>query len=112
MTRSLTMAVGVLGLAVALGAPAVRGDLLNPDAFSSLGTLNITGGSYAFNTTTDTLSDSSGTVLFTGVPYNGIAVFDFSQIALSGATFTATGSGPLALLSQGDINFTGGTINV
>ena len=63
-----------------------------PSAFTSLGTLNITSGSYTFNTTTDQLLDASSNVLFTGVTSNGIAVFDFSQINISGGTFTATRS--------------------
>jgi hypothetical protein len=119
MNRSI-LAAAVLGLAVAVGAPRARGGPLDPGAFTPLGTLNISGGSYTFNTTTDQLLDSSNNVLFTGVTFNGIAVFDFSQITISGGTFTATGSvgstgmigQPLALLSQGDINFTGGSINL
>jgi hypothetical protein len=103
--------MSVLGLAVSLGARAARGDLLNPGAFTSLGTLNLTGGSYTFNTTSDTLNGPGGTVLFTGTTYNGIAVFDFSGITISGGSITATGNFPLALLSRGDI-LMNGTIDV
>jgi hypothetical protein len=105
MRRSTIAAVAVLGLALAVGPAEARGGPLNPGAFPSLGTLNITGGSYyTFNTATDQLLDSSNNhVLFTGVTSNGIAVFDFSQIVIGGGTFTATGSNPLALLSQGGI---------
>jgi hypothetical protein len=109
--RRTTMAAVVLGLAVALGTPMARGGgPLDPGAFPSLGTLNISGGSYTFNTTTDQLLDSSNNVLFTGVTFNGIAVFDFSQITIGGGTIGSTGSQPLALLSQGDIRSTGSSI--
>src|SRR6516165_10037150 len=111
MRRSSMAEVMVLGLAVAVGAPTARGGPLDPGAFPSLGTLNITSGSYTFNTTTDQLLDSSNNVLFTGVTFNGIAVFDFSQIAIGGGTFTGTGSQPLALLSQGNVTING-TIDV
>src|SRR5262249_6165424 len=108
MKRSIMAAV--LGLAVGVGAPTARGGPLGPGAFTSLGTLNISSGSYTFNTTTDQLLNSSNQVLFTGVTFNGIAVFAFSQITISGGTFTVTGSvgptgmtgQPLALLSHGD----------
>src|SRR5215467_3866915 len=102
----------VLLFAVAPLLPAARGGPLNPGAFTPLGTLNISSGSYTFNTTTDQLLDSSNNVLFTGVTFNGIAVFDFSGITISGGTFTGTGGNPLALLSQGNISLTGGNINL
>ena len=108
MRRSSRAAM--LLFAVAFESPKARGGPLDPGAFASLGTLNITGGSYTFNTTTDQLLDCSGNVLFTGVTSNGIAVFDFSQITISGGTFTATGSvsstgmtgQPLALAVAGE----------
>src|SRR5262245_4956922 len=117
MLRSAAAALAFLALAAA----AARGGPLDPNAFTPLGTLNIPSGSYTFNTTTDQLLDSSNNVLFTGVTFNGIAVFDFSGITISGGTFTVTGSvnsstgmtgQPLALLSQGNISFTGGSINL
>jgi hypothetical protein len=88
------------------GGVGARGGPLDPNAFTSLGTLNITSGSSTFNTTTDQLLDSSNNVLFTRVTYNGIAVFTFSGVTISGGAFTATGSNPLALLPQGNIIFT------
>ena len=88
MKRSGMAAVAVLGLAVAVGSPMARGGPLDPNAFTSLGTLNITGGSYTFDTSTDQLFDAAGHVLFTGVTYNGIAVFDFSEITMSGVSFS------------------------
>jgi hypothetical protein len=111
--------LALMALAVSAGSPMARGGPLDPGAFTPLGTLTISGGSYTFNTTTEQLRDSSNNVLFTGVTSDGIAVFDFSQITISGGTFTATGSvgstgmvgQPLALLSQGDISFTGGSMN-
>jgi hypothetical protein len=112
MKRSMMTAVAALGLAVAVGSPRARGGPLDPNAFTPLGTLSISSGSYTFNTTTDQLLDSSNNVLFTGVTFNGIAVFDFSGITIGGGTFTGTGSRPLALLSQGNISFTGGRIDV
>ena len=121
MQRSGMAVAAVLGFAVAVGSPMARGGPLDPGAFTSLGTLNISSGSYTFNTTDAQLLDSSNNVLFQGVIYNGIAVFDFSQIAISGGTITTTGfltptpgvlGQPLALLSQGDISFTGGSINL
>ena len=114
MKRSSMAAVAVLGLAVAVGSPRARGGPigpLDPGAFPSLGTLNITSGSYTFNTTTGQLLDSSNNVLFTGVS-NGHAVFDFSQITISGGSFGVIGNNPLELLSQGNISFTGGSINL
>jgi hypothetical protein len=43
------------------------------------------------------------------VTYNGIAAFDFDRIVIDGGTLVGTGSQPLALLSRGDILFTGGS---
>jgi hypothetical protein len=105
-------AVALIGFAVVMGAPTARGGPRDPGAFSSLGTLNISSGSYTFSSTTDQLLDSSNNVLFTGVTSNGIAVFDFSQITISGGSFRGTGSNPLALLYLGNIGITGGSINV
>src|SRR3954451_18057863 len=107
MTRQFVLVAAVLsGLAVRASAGP-----LNPLDFQSLSTLNLSTGSYTFNTTTDQLLDSNKNVLFTGVTSNGIAVFDFNQVVIGGGTFTATGSNPLALLSRGDI-IVNGTIDV
>jgi hypothetical protein len=112
MRRSRTAAVIVLGVGIALVGQGAMGGPIDPFAFTSLGLLNITGGSYTLDTSSDTLSDSGGTVLFTGTTYNGIAVFDFSQIAISNASIGVTGSDPLALLSQGNSGITNSMINV
>jgi hypothetical protein len=84
---------------------------IDPNSLPSIGTLSISGGSYTFNTNNDTLTGSNG-VSFTGQTYNGIAVFDFSQVNISGGTFSVTGADPLAILSQGNISFTGGSIDL
>jgi hypothetical protein len=87
---------------------------LDPNSFPSLGTLNLTSGSYTVNT--DTLSLTGSGVNLTGVlssPTTGsVAVFDFNSISIGfGVTLTATGSHPLALLSRGSAIIYG-TLNV
>lgn len=85
---------------------------LNPADFSSLGTLTVAAGSTAV-IDTDTLTLTiNGTDEFTGVLDSGIAVFTFDAITIdAGAMLTATGSNPLALLSQSTIDVAG-TIDV
>ncbi len=80
---------------------------LDPNAFTSLGTLSTTNGnSYTINT--DTLSLSGPGTSFTGVSSGGIAVFDFDSVTIAaGSTITATGSIPLAILSQSSITIDG-----
>jgi hypothetical protein len=102
----------MMALAIAAATAPVRADLLNPGDFSSLGALNLSGGTYTINTTTDQLLDASNNVLFTGVTSGGVSVFDFSSIALNGATINVTGGDPLGLLSRGGIGLTGGSINL
>jgi autotransporter-associated beta strand protein len=83
--------------------PAARGQL-DPNAFSSLGTLNVMSGTLTINT--DTLA-MSGAATFAGVALNQnggpqVAVFDFASISIgSGVTVNITGTRALALLSQG-----------
>src|SRR6516162_8639182 len=78
---------------------------LDPNAFPSLGPLNVSSGSLTIDT--DTLS-VSGAASFTGVALNQtggplVAVFDFSSITIgSGVTVTLHGTRPLALLSRGN----------
>jgi autotransporter-associated beta strand protein len=85
-------------------APAARGQL-DPNAYTSLGTLNHPSGPLTINTDTLTIS---GAITFTGVALNQnggpqVAVFDFDSITIgSAATVTLTGSRPLALLSRGN----------
>jgi hypothetical protein len=88
---------------------------LDPNAFTSLGTLDLTvSGSYTLDTSTQVLS-GPGSTLYTGVTTmegsEQIAVFDFSSVSIAaGATIIASGSDPLAILSQGSIQING-TIN-
>ncbi len=97
---------------------------LDPDDFTSLGTLNLASGDYTFDTTAMTIVENSapGTVLFTGVEddqngqadsfaggsdtvgVNGIphiAVFTFDDINIDGTnSITITGNRAIALLSK------------
>jgi hypothetical protein len=107
--KTVTLALSAAALFATV--PAAWAGPIDPSTLPSIGTLSISSGSYTFNTNTDTLTGSNG-VSFTGETYNGIAVFDFSQVDISGGTFSVTGSDPLALLSQGNISFTGGSINL
>ncbi|MEP4078990.1 hypothetical protein [Haloferula sp.] len=99
---------------------------LDPDDFTSLGTLNLAGGDFVIDTSAMTITDVTGggsTLLFTGVSddqggtadYLGgvwvpaslgipeIAVFTFDDINLQAtANISITGNRALALLSQGD----------
>jgi hypothetical protein len=76
---------------------------LDPNAFTSLGTLDVSAGTLTINT--DTLA-ISGAAAFTGIatPQSGgseIAVFTFDNIDVDAAvTVTFSGSRPVALLSQ------------
>lgn len=102
----------MMALTLAGVATRARADLFNPADFTSLGTLNLSAGSYTINTTTDQLLDSSNKVVFQGVTSGGVAVFDFRSIGLSGVTINVSGSDPLALLSQGNISIGGASINL
>ena len=104
-------------LALVLGlASSVQAGLLKPLDFSSLGTLDLSGGNFTINTDTLTIVDnaSPGTPLFTGVADNQggmaspnvvpeIAVFTFDDINLAAsANISIVGTRALALLSQGN----------
>ncbi|HEY1934005.1 MAG TPA: hypothetical protein VGG99_18495 [Acetobacteraceae bacterium] len=110
---------GVCALACVLAAvaslrpaPAAAQQPLDPNAYTSLGTLNVAdGATITINTDTNTLSVSGGPT-FTGVLQSqpqgsggpNISVFDFSNVLIaSGATISMTGSAPLAILSQGSL---------
>ncbi|MGH0029941.1 MAG: dockerin type I domain-containing protein [Myxococcota bacterium] len=119
----------VAWLACLLFALPASGELLDPDAFVSLGTFDTTaGGSFTIDTDSLTITDDAapGTPLFVGViddqggladsygpggavasvgpaaiPH--VAVFTFDDLQLGAASsFTITGHRALALLSQGD----------
>src|SRR3984885_12111909 len=85
-----------------------RASYLDPESFTSVGALDISNSDqYSFNTNNDTLIDTTtSTTLFTGVTFDGIAVFDFSGVDLSGGNFSVSGSDPLALLSQTNLTIT------
>src|SRR5207253_3645875 len=93
---------GLVAVVFAAGAPVAQAQL-DPNAFPSLGTLNVTSGTLIINTDTLTVS---GAATFTGIAINQIggpqvAVFDFSSITIgSGVSLLFIGSRPLALLSR------------
>jgi hypothetical protein len=75
---------------------------LNPFDFASLGAFPSRGGTYTFDTSGITLTGPGGS--WTGVVYNGIAVFDFDSINVGQGQYFSGGTGPLplALLSRSD----------
>ena len=107
----------LIATAAVCGWPAAIADPLNPLAYGSLGSLNLAAGSYTLNTSgaLPQLLGPGAAVLFTGVlqaqadAFNpSIAVFDFDSINIAqGATVTASGSNPVALLSRSGISFAG-----
>jgi hypothetical protein len=101
------------GLSAQMAAGTV-GSRLDPDDFSSLGALTMSGGTLTIDTSsggpTITLADSpvpsenfiaNGTTTQTATG-SSIAVFTFSSITLSSGTVELTGNLPLALLSKTD----------
>ena len=102
-------------LAVLLGAVRwAEAGPLDPDMFalSGTGTFPTLPGTYAINTsgTLPTISGPGGTIF--GQISNGLAVFDFSSLAIgSGQTFDASGTLPLVLLSRGNASIAG-TVDV
>ncbi len=101
-----------------LRAQLAHAQLLDPNAFSSLGMLNLADGNFTFDTDALTIVDDTdpGVPLFTGVvdDQNGqaspgvvpeIAVFTFADIDLANsAAITVTGTRALALLSHSNID--------
>jgi hypothetical protein len=106
-TVTLALSAGALFATV----PVAWAGPIDPTSLPSIGTLSISWGLYSFDTNTDTLAGTND-VRFTGETYNGIAVFDLSQIDISGGTFKVIGSAPIAILSRGNFVFTGGSINL
>jgi hypothetical protein len=97
-----------LGLSIVLAGNA-RADLLNPANFTSLGAFPTSpyyidsGGEPGGPSAPEIFSSQDGSVVATGVVYNGIAVFTFDSI--NGSFLRpAVGARPVALLSYGDIN--------
>jgi hypothetical protein len=107
LMSSSALAVGLL-----LGSVGqAQAGSLNPFDFASLGAFPSAPGTYIFDTSDATLSGPGGS--WTGVVYNGIAVFDFNSINVTGGQYFSGGSGslPLALLSRSDA-VVSGTIDV
>ena len=98
--------VGLLALAASSAAHA---QILDPNAFTSLGIIAFGSGNYTIDTDALTFAGKGG-----GVLSNGIAVFDFSSINIgTNATISVTGSHPVALLSRSDFSLgTGSSINL
>lgn len=88
---------------------------LDPNAFASLGSIGNQTLAFHFDTgdgTSTPVALGVNPVPMNGVIFNGIAVFDFTNISLpNGSSITASGSLPLAILSRGDVSIQG-TINV
>ena len=109
--RLLSWAVAALIPIASLAHPprACRGDVLDPNAFASLGTLS--GGDLTIDsgdgTTAPVIEEGvGGPILATGVISNGVAVFDFDSVNLSSPNF-AQGTLPIAILSRGDMTIGG-----
>lgn len=109
MQRRLFSSINLLALALLPALPPVTMAQRDPNAFASLGTLNISSGTLTINTDTRTMS---GAASFTGVfagQANGpaVTVFNFNSINITGtATVTITGTHPLVLLSLGNTTIT------
>jgi hypothetical protein len=126
MTTSSKLILRALAFALAAclpaSAPAAIG--LDPEAFTSLGTLSWSSGDYTIDTDALTIVDDTapGTPLFTGVvddqegsadSFGGvpgplgipeIAVFTFDAVTIDGtANVSIVGTRALAILSQGDM---------
>ncbi|MBV6516764.1 MAG: hypothetical protein HPKKFMNG_02454 [Planctomycetes bacterium] len=87
-------------LLAALAASGLRAAPLDPNSFTSLGTMNLAAGSYTVDTTALTLT-GPGTN-FNGVVSGSICVFCFDSITVqTGATVTCVGTRPVAFLSKG-----------
>ncbi len=101
----------VVSLAALGIPPAARAAYLDPAAFASQGTLNLSAGNYTIETNgAPVLRDSGNNVLFTGTTFlqggsfnDTVSVLDFDSIFIgSGVSIRITGSNPLALLSRSD----------
>lgn len=87
-------------LLAALAASGLRAAPLDPNSFTSLGTMNLAAGSYTVDTSALTLT-GPGTN-FNGVVSGSICVFCFDSITVqTGATVTCVGTRPVAFLSKG-----------
>lgn len=104
-TTSVPVALAVLSAASLTDSASA--EPLNPDAYASLGSLEVSSGSLTFNTDTLTVSGEfslTGVIQAQSSGLPPIAVFDFSKIAIGdGVTVNFIGSRPAALLSRGDL---------
>ena len=98
--------IGLLALAA---APVAHAQILDPNAFASLGDFTLNAGTYTIDTDALSYAGNAG-----GILSSGIAVFDFSTITIgTNATINVTGTHPLALLSRSDFALgTGSSINL
>jgi hypothetical protein len=89
------------------------GGLLDPSAYSSLGSLSVQSDLITIDTSglLPVMTLSNGTSIL-GQFGGGSAVFDFSGIILTSDTLVVQGPWTLALLSRGDIIISGSSINV
>ena len=119
MTLFRRIAIEVTSVCLALTSMvAVQGAPLDPNAFTSLGTLDLSSGSLTFNTSTLSVSGAfSGTGVLQpqGAGLPDIAVFTFDELAIeNGVTLNLIGFRPIAILSKGNamidqfININGG----
>lgn len=112
-----------LGAGILL-AGAARAGALDPQAFASLGTLNLTTNSYVLDSSgpKPRLLDAATNTVFTGVFYDQslpsgsnfwgfdtvVAVFDFTSVSIaSNVTVTLQGTNPVVILSRGDATVNG-----
>jgi hypothetical protein len=106
-TLAILMPIAVAVISVVGLACSGSAEPLNPDAYTSLGSLEVSSGNLTFNTDTLTVSGEfslTGVVQAQSTGLPSIAVFDFSKIAISnGVTVNFVGSRPVALLSRGDL---------
>lgn len=102
----------VAPLLLIIGAPPVAvGGLLYPSNYASLGTA-LTGSGYYSVDTRDAIIGLPDGREYQGVISDGVAVFTFGSIDLSGASFIPSEHRPFALLSQGNLRLSGVSIDV
>lgn len=101
------LSAAFLPIALLSGASICGADPLDPNNYSSLGTLNVSSGTLTFDTDTLTVSGAfsgSGVLQSQGAGLPDIAVFTFSNINVPiGVTLNLNGTRPIAILSQGDV---------
>ena len=112
--RRISQILAVLAPVAALATPA-RANILNPNSssYTANGALSVTYSGTNSNLDTITTgstptltyyTSASTTASDTGQLISGVAVFDFASISITAATFTVSGSYPLALLAYSNNN--------